>query len=329
MSDRSAEGENLGGASRVTARAPGKLVVSGAYSVLWGAPCLVTAVDRFAVAVRGELPIHISEEVKAAIALGLLDRACLVDASQLRAPVADAAGTTRKLGLGSSAAIIVATLAAARAEWPTTESRLSDSQRNRIFADALLAHRTAQKGGSGVDVAASVFGGLLACRIGADGALAVEPRAFPPSVEVHVFASAQPASTQDMVARVRAFERLSPARHATLIGQAGACAERAAQAASCADFLDALHAQDGALRVLAREADVPIFTQEFDVLHAAAATEGAFFGPSGAGGGDIGIYVSERAPGEAFLAALARLEVDRLDVRVGAHGVRVETVPAS
>ena len=32
------------------ARAPGKLVLSGAYAVLEGAPALVAAVDRYAVA---------------------------------------------------------------------------------------------------------------------------------------------------------------------------------------------------------------------------------------------------------------------------------------
>ncbi len=321
MSDPTSSGGRAGDSERVTARAPGKLVLSGAYSVLWGAPCLVTAVDRYAMAVRDEPPVHVSEEAKAAIALGLLDRACLVDVSELRASVGDGTGATRKLGLGSSAAIIVATLAASRAS--STNLPSAEEWRSRLFDDALLAHRTAQKGGSGVDVAASVHGGLLACRIGPAGTLDVEPRGLVPSTQVHIFASTQPASTQNMVARVRLFEKEKPARHAAVIGEARTAAESAARASSFSDLLDALRAQDAALRVLAKEADVPIFTEEFDALHVAAANEGAFFGPSGAGGGDIGIYVSSAPPGDAFAAILARLDVERLDVRVGAAGVTV------
>ena len=38
------------------AKAPGKLVVSGAYSVLEGAPAIVVAVDRYAVADTSRAP---------------------------------------------------------------------------------------------------------------------------------------------------------------------------------------------------------------------------------------------------------------------------------
>ncbi len=38
------------------AKAPGKLVVSGAYSVLEGAPAIVVAVDRYAVADTARAP---------------------------------------------------------------------------------------------------------------------------------------------------------------------------------------------------------------------------------------------------------------------------------
>ena len=84
------------------ARAPGKVVISGAYAVLEGAPAIVAAVDRYAVADTARAPDFVSDEVR--VALGGR-RAPLVDASALRAD-------GRKLGLGSSAAILVASLAA-------------------------------------------------------------------------------------------------------------------------------------------------------------------------------------------------------------------------
>src|SRR5688572_33181913 len=91
------------------ARAPGKLVLSGAYSVLEGAPALVAAVDRYALADEAREAPLITAEVRAAIAAGYLIEAPWFDASALRA---DAAAGGRKLGLGSSAAILVASLAA-------------------------------------------------------------------------------------------------------------------------------------------------------------------------------------------------------------------------
>ena len=68
------------------ARAPGKLVVTGAYAVLEGATSIVAAVDRYATADSGRPPTRVTEEVAAAITAGYLDGALDFDASPLRAP---------------------------------------------------------------------------------------------------------------------------------------------------------------------------------------------------------------------------------------------------
>ena len=49
------------------ARAPGKLVLSGAYAVLEGAPALVAAVDRYVVADTARAAELVTPEVRAAI----------------------------------------------------------------------------------------------------------------------------------------------------------------------------------------------------------------------------------------------------------------------
>jgi len=79
--------------------APGKLLLSGAYAVLEGAPALVMAVDRYVVAddARRGSP---SPEIAAAMPA---DEAPHVDASALF-------NGDKKLGLGSSAAGVVAAL---------------------------------------------------------------------------------------------------------------------------------------------------------------------------------------------------------------------------
>ena len=141
----------------VTASAPGKVVLSGEYAVLDGAPAVAMAVDRRAVASvsdnatnecrvvtegfesSGDARYRIVEAVCGARPAGrdfTLDTAAfIVDG--------------RKLGIGSSAALTVALVAALQ-------------QGRDIFQDALQAHRRFQRGaGSGVDVAAAVTGGLI------------------------------------------------------------------------------------------------------------------------------------------------------------------------
>jgi phosphomevalonate kinase len=77
------------------AAAPGKLVVTGAYAVLEGAPAIVFAVDRLAIADTATTTDRPTAEVRAALG----DRpAPSFDASAL-----ENQGT--KLGLGSSAAV--------------------------------------------------------------------------------------------------------------------------------------------------------------------------------------------------------------------------------
>jgi phosphomevalonate kinase len=279
--------------------------------VLGGAPAIVASVDRYAIAHSEALPFHVAEDVRAAVDLGLVDRACGVDVSGLRAPAAD--GGTRKLGLGSSAAIVVATLAARGGFDVATRAG-----RRALFDAALRSHKHVQLDGSGVDVAASVFGGVLACRV-RSGVLSFDAVSL--AAPIAVFAARTPASTKEMVARVRAFAAADPAEHRRIIGAASEAAEHAIAASNEPDLLAALRAQDLALRELAAKAEVPIFTPEFDALAEAAREDGAFFGPSGAGGGDIGIRVGSAPASPAFATVLGRVAVEPLDLTLGVPGV--------
>src|SRR5690606_33184654 len=95
-------------------------------------------------------PARITAEVRAALPQGPFPA---FDASELR-------DGDRKLGLGSSAAILVAALGAVRGAEFSDDAGL----RRAIEAPALRAHREAQGGGSGIDVAASIHGGTLIAR---------------------------------------------------------------------------------------------------------------------------------------------------------------------
>lgn len=297
------------------ARAPGKLVVSGAYSVLAGAPAVVVAVDRYAVADTSRPPERVTDEVRAAVEAHAMKSAPWFDASALRARLAD--GRDVKLGLGSSAAILVASMAAAWAH----EDRTLDHR--ELFAAALAAHRKAQGGGSGVDVAASTFGGALACRLAPGGALRVEPFELPPRTLLSVFASPTSASTPELVGRVRAFSQAAPAAYADLLAEATRGAERAASAASFPELLEGLRAQARALAALGDAAGAPIFTPDVVALARVAEDEGAIFYPSGAGGGDVAIFAGERPPSERFRREADALGRFHLDAAPGAEGVHL------
>ncbi|HYO97526.1 MAG TPA: hypothetical protein VER33_23605 [Polyangiaceae bacterium] len=290
------------------ARAPGKVVLSGAYAVLGGAPALVAAVDRYVYA-DATRPAHfVTPEVSAALA-GRGTEAPWFDATALR----DGA---RKLGLGSSAAILVASLAAL--ELRENASLTPNDLAERLFQRALSAHARAQGGGSGIDVAASTHGGVLLARREAQ-TLNVSPVRLPAGLQVRVLAAEQPASTPQLVARVADLGRRDPALHESCMRRQREASESAAAAALAGDaglFLDSLRAQHAALRALGEAAGISIVTPEVEALARAATERGAAALPAGAGGGDIAVWV-----GALDVELPVTPGLSPLDLRLGATGV--------
>lgn len=291
------------------ARAPGKIVLSGAYSVLAGAPAIVAAVDRYVTADASRDASIVTPEVAAAIATGYIDRAPWFDASPLRAATASG---TRKLGLGSSAAILVASLAASL-------DRREDIA-DVIFEKARAAHAKAQGGGSGIDVAASTFGGVLRCER-TSSELSVTQHPLPVGFVVTIFASSTSISTAAFVARVNAFADRDPILHARLIADAADGARAAVEAADVPELVRAIDRQTDALAQLGAAARVPIVPSEIAALRPAAAAERAAFSPSGAGGGDVAIFAGRATPSSMFVAKAARAGLERLSIAIGSLGV--------
>jgi len=293
------------------ARAPGKLVLSGAYAVLTGAPALVAAVDRYVLADSARGATFLTPEVQAALG----GRAApWFDASQLREG-------DKKLGLGSSAAILVASLAALEL---AVEPALTDEELcNRVYDRAFLAHRLAQGGGSGVDVAASAHGGVLAARRTGDG-LELSRVELPSALYFEVWACTASASTSAFLARIAEFAARDPAAHAARIGALADAAEAALAAAvrgDAADFVRAIAQQVATLTALGESAGVSIVTPELAELARLAAAQGAAFLPAGAGGGDVAYWVGSSAPPATFAGRARELGLSRVPVALGARGV--------
>lgn len=294
----------------IAASAPGKAVLIGEYAVLEGAPAIALAVDRRArVRVQPAGPLesgprhrvlsansgvqaafraspdatlewldadgergafrlleHVWRAVRPAPAAGL---ALTLDTRDFYA-AADGA----KLGLGSSAALAVA-LTAALAE--------AGAGPAAVQAAALAAHRGLQRGGSGIDVAAAVHGGVIEYRREGPG---VARLAWPAGLRMALLWSGREADT---AARIEALARAGAGRQAALaeLGRAAADACREWPRGSAA-ALAALGAWAGALHRFAGRLELDVFGAGHAALYDEALRRGLVYKPCGAGGGDVG-----------------------------------------
>lgn len=316
----------------ITASAPGKLVLLGGYAVLEGAPALAVAVDR-----RARLTLTPDADgvlTVAAPALNIAAATARVDASgRLHWTDADsgarlglvtavwnalaAAGATPrgahltldtgeffaatddghvKLGLGSSAALTVALAAALSA----AANRALEPTDIAAMARLVTIHRAWQGGrGSGVDIAASLHGGLIYYRCG-DPVTPPECRteAWPPAGAACLFVwSGQSVSTAGHLERLARWRAAEPAACAERMGELVELAERlpATLRGDAAGFVALVAAYADALRRFAAASGLAIFSPAQEDLAVIARQHGAAFKPCGAGG-DFGLVVAACAP---------------------------------
>jgi phosphomevalonate kinase len=310
--------------------APGKLFLLGEYAVLGGAPALLAAVDRraevtiddsasgswqvsapnlgikdLALGGDGALPTGLAAAQRSDLRIfDAVREAVLSRSSGSPRPLAitiDSAAFSRgghKLGLGSSAAVAGALTAAL-----ATATRL-DLDREALFRLADDAHRSAQGGvGSGGDVAASVYGGLIRY---SRGAVPV-PLRWPEELSIMAVVTGEGSLTTSLVGRVADYAAEHPARHRADIARLADLAEHAEAALADPDaFLRLATDYFAAITLLDTHARAGIVTRRHHELHTLAKREGGVFKTSGAGGGDVGLAFSHSGePTERLAAALA------------------------
>jgi phosphomevalonate kinase len=298
-------------------RAPGKVVLTGAYAVLEGSPALVVAVDRYARADSSRTAEEPSAEVREAFGDA---GAPHVDTSEL---FREADGARKKLGLGSSAAALVASLGA---ELAARGQRLDDPDvRARLFARARAAHQSAQGGGSGIDVAASTYGGVLRYSL-VSNRPSVLTASLPDGLAMAVYFSGESARTSDLLARVAELRASEGDVYERAMAELAAASEHAAaqaEAGTARELVVAVRAFAAALDRLGDAADVPIVPLAFRRLDVAAADEGGVFLPSGAGGGDVGVFLGVEPPSANFERRASVLGMHPLAVGIDRVGVSV------
>lgn len=276
------------------ATAPGKLILTGEYAVLDGAPALVMAVDRRAVARRGP-PGARSPFLDAVIAELAARRGEDDPAARAAHEIAVDSSAfydgDAKLGLGSSAAVTVAAAALSLAA-------AGPPDHGEVLAVAQAAHAAAQapRGGrgSGADIAAAVHGGLICYELG-DGAPRISRRSWPADVALVPFSTGRSADTPSLLAQVAAARAARPASvNAALAAIAeasrAACAALAAPpelagVVVIAAFAIAGHAMDA----LALTTGAELVPACVTAARAAIEPLGGAVKTTGAGGGDVAV----------------------------------------
>ncbi|MGE0624484.1 MAG: hypothetical protein AB7I04_19240 [Pseudomonadales bacterium] len=308
--------------------APGKAVIWGEYAVLAGAPALVMAVDRYAragVSIEGGdwriRSIGFTSDVTLdADALRALNPATAGGAAAVVRSALSALGdpplprgglittdTTafydghRKLGIGSSAAICTAACAALA----EALSRPFDSSIPRT------AHQLLQgKAGSGLDVAAACEGGLIRFQSGA-----ASPAGWPDGLHYRFFWVGHSAKTTDHLARFTAWRAAADNRTLNEL-----CA--ASEALFARPDLPTLAEYVRRLKALDAEATLGIYDAAHARLDELASRVQVVYKPCGAGGGDIGIAVSDDASSlDSLLTLAAPDSFLPLNLEIAPHGV--------
>jgi phosphomevalonate kinase len=331
----------------ITATAPGKAVLSGEYAVLQNAPAIAAAVDRHVrVTVSessgdchsitapgyldGNWPFRLSEKgefqwqqrLPDPSAFSLVEEiwksfdtvtwpslSMLVDTQEF----CDAA-TGLKLGFGSSAAVSVALTAALQSY------RAVEGDTGKM---AMEAHDRFQGGGgSGVDVATSIQGGVIRYRrAGAES----HRLNWPAGLRYRYLWSGQAADTGEKLTKLH--ERRERHINSDSMNLLNVSAEDVAAAWSQGDsgqILESFPPYIDALRHFSTELDLGVFDAGHEELVQLAVDNGIVYKPCGAGGGDIGIALTacEDSINEFGNRALER-GFSILDVALEEQGVLV------
>ena len=329
---------------QVEASAPGKAVLIGEYAVLQGTPALVMAVNRRvrvqlracpADACRLEAPQLAAEpfafrlepprrliwsdraleHAELALCRNVLARAleagpdrvlpapgglCIrIDSGEL---FEAGQGATAKLGLGSSAAVTVA-LSAALARFLHVDAQEAEP----LTVDRLLdEHRQSQGGrGSGLDLAASLAGGVIAYRLSETGAV-WSPLSWPADWPLLFAWTGEGASTGHFLERYAAWRGAQPRAAADLWQAMDDCAGLAMNRLAAADLEQFMTCVNQYGELMGKMGDcikAPVVSARHRSLAALAIKNGAAYKPCGAGGGDLGMFI---APDHRQLAHLRR-----------------------
>lgn len=318
-----------------SALAPGKLVLLGEYAVLEGGPAWVAAVERYvrAEARPGSPRLRVFAPDEREILLSFANGRWTatpgweIAAAALTAAFGESVGEIvvdsrdffvsgdkgpAKAGFGSSSAVVAALLALGKYAGAPVE---------KLYEAAREVHHVAQgRLGSGVDIAAAVYGGAFVFR----NARYEEALAIPADLAIIPVWLGASASTPLLVGRVLEWKNAARNEYEELMQAMTTTAAVGLEYLRQGDtggFIEAAGDYGRRMSQLGRSAGIPVYTPLMDDLAGLVSGRGAFK-PSGAGGGDVGLVFTEADRGDEMRTLIAKGGFTILDLRFGAQGAR-------
>ncbi|HLS67325.1 MAG TPA: phosphomevalonate kinase [Pseudogracilibacillus sp.] len=357
----------------ITIRTPGKLMVAGEFAVLErNETLLVMAINKYVETTirsaqensvtfsdfqlehigwheeRGEIIFHQSDSrfqfVQKAMEVtftyikrhGMTVTPC---ALSIKSNLDDEA-TGAKYGLGSSAAVVTSVVHAL-----LTFFLREKAKDEVIFKLASIAHIAVQGNGSGADIAASTYGGLLRyTSFQADWLLeklqqyddvtelvditwdylTVERVQFPQNMHIYVGWTGAPASTKNLVTEISQLKETNRVAYDSFI-HASRCAVQtivfALENDDVQQFFTGIRKNRKALATLGRDANVNLETDKLRFLSDSAERLSGAGKFSGAGGGDCGLaFLPVHVDGNKLLDTWEEAGIKALDVQLDTRG---------
>ncbi len=317
----------------ITAYAPGKMILIGEYAVLHGAKALVCAMDCFASVKTSTIDKNLFEIAAPSLSIPSMQFSILQN-GQLQFENLQNSDTMKKLhffkivfeeiyktihswdkefkpitieidtndfystnkknkyGFGSSAAMTVALIEALL----KSVNLLRNYNKHDFFQLAFHTHRKAQGNlGSGIDVAASVYGNVLIYQLRDDKGI---PTGYGQPIECWDDLFVVPiwighsTSTREMVRRVDVLKKLSPTLFNKIMDTLIRCSEKGCASYIQKDkttFFRSIREFNEILTDLGEQSNTPIISDAHQKLIDLISDSDVVYKPSGAGGGDIGV----------------------------------------
>lgn len=326
----------------IKVKAPGKLYIAGEYAVVNpGTPSVIVALDRFVYAEIEENPsigtisskqykdtsltffhddsgrLIYSEKIEAfnfiIEAINIVEKLVIEKNITLKlfslhfdSDLDNSEG--KKYGLGSSAAVTVATIKALQEFYQLNLKPLD------IYKLAALAHYNVQGNGSLGDIAASAFTGWISYkRFNRNWLnefktnhtltdllntkwplLEIQPLEFPVDIELVIGWTGSPASTSQLVSKIKDYQITNPLGYANFVKSSTLYVNNLITAINQKDYVgikNSLAKNRSLLKDLSIASDVEIETPLLTKLIDSVNSIGGIAKTSGAGGGDCGIGI--------------------------------------
>ena len=319
---------------KVTASAPGKLMLYGEHAVVYGSPCIVTAVDqrvRVTVEPNGEGEIHVcSPNVGLDEYHKMIDRLGKDDLPKSMAfvemlvkrvyekykissgiRISTESDFSSQFGFGSSAAVVAALSAALNKYFEL------DMSKHELFQIAYQAVLDVQGVGSGFDVAASVYGGTLYYVTPGD----IIENIYDGNLPMIVGYTGIKADTSTLIRQVAELKRNEGWVEA-VFGDISDLVNRAKAAFTKNDFEQLGKLMNKNQKLLST---LNVSSIELDKLIKSAKESGAYGAKlSGAGGGDCMVALVQGEKQREVVQAIEKSGGKWMNVETGAEGVRID-----